>query len=200
MKSESTDSEGAIINSPHKHEIPSPESVYQALLREEQGSTGQEQQQQSHDVGCVAHQHQNKYKIQGGESTDPRHPQYGQRGHSDHRHGSGRDSRQLDEHADLQRHQYRHYSHQPLYSPYSPALRAEPQVGASGNRGGKGSYQYREQSGSGSGRGTGSGNGECKPAPVPAGVTYPVPPVRPPRSSARRYGDVGVKTKGERGE
>ncbi|KAI6022473.1 hypothetical protein BKA83DRAFT_1207244, partial [Pisolithus microcarpus] len=199
-KSESSDSQGAVTNSPHEPELPSPEFTHHALPREDLGSTGEEQQKQSHHVGHVAYQHQNKHKVRDGEREDPRNRQYGQQGQSDHRHTLGPDSRRLDERANPQGHEYRHYSHQPLYDPYSLASRAEPQVGASGHRGGEGSYQYCEQGGSGSRHGKGSRSGECEPAPIRAGVTYPVPPVRPPRSSARRYGDVGMKTNGERGE
>lgn len=109
------------------------------------------------------------------EREDPRNRQYGQQGQSDHRHTSGPDSRRLDERANPKGHEYHHYSHQPPYDPYSLASRAEPQVGASGHRGGEGSYQYCEQGGSGSRHGKGSRSGECEPAPIRAGVTYPVP-------------------------
>ncbi|KAI6111379.1 hypothetical protein F5141DRAFT_778331 [Pisolithus sp. B1] len=196
-ESGSSVSQGAIANSPHEPEFLSPESAHHALPREEQGGAGQERQQQSHDAGRAAHQHQNKHEERDGEREDPRHPQYDQRGQSDQRYGSGHDSRRLDKRADPQRHQYRYYSHQPLYYPYSPALRAEPQVGGSGQRGGEGSYHYRERSGSGSGHGKGSGSGEYEPAPIPVGVTYPEPPVRP-TSSARRHGDVGVEQERQR--
>ncbi|KAI5986395.1 hypothetical protein EDD15DRAFT_1550051 [Pisolithus albus] len=200
MESDSSNSEAAVMNSPREPELPNPESAHHPLPRAEQDGTGEEQQKQSRDVGRVVHQLQNIYKVRHGERADPRPPQYGQRGQSDHRHGSGHDSRRPDERTNPQGHQYRHYSHQPLHNPYSLGGRAELQVEAGGHQGEEGSHHYREQSGSSSGHGKGSGSGEYEPAPIPAGVTYPAPPIRPARSSARRYGDVRVKTKGERGE
>lgn len=198
-ESGSSASQGAIANSPREPELLSPESAHYALPREEQGGTGQEQQQQSHDAGRVAHQHHNNNQERDGEREDPRHPRYDQRGQPDQRYGSGHDSRRRDERAEPQRHQYRYYSHQPHYYPYSPASRAEPQVGGSGLRGGEGSSHYRGRGGDGSAHGKGSGSGDYEPAPIPDGVAYPEPPVRPPTSSARRHGDAEVEQERHRG-